>query len=395
MIKTKLLIIATGVPNASGKGYQVLLDHRLKTLSKQYIIHLVIVTFSSENIDEKYQLMCGSIQILKISFWRDFREILKNIIRGMPVQCAIYSSCFISSVIKSKVIEHNVSNFYSMLMRPFHLITNLDGVKVCDFVDSQTLNFQRRVDSAPLYNKYLLRLEKNRVRKYEKKLSLEEISLGITVSSIDKSYLSDQNAIVLPVPCNDESMLGRRQFNQRDGLRLVFSGNLNYAPNVEAVKWLARLKKKLDCFDDTKFEIFIVGRNSSKSLEKFCNFNALRFVGEVDNVPKYLMSCDVALAPMFSGSGMQIKILEAMSVGIPVVTTPLGYGDLKACKMTEILIGPNIQEFYSILTSISKQSLFKIGNAGKDYLMQNHSENMIGNKLLTELARHYEGVRSD
>jgi glycosyltransferase involved in cell wall biosynthesis len=59
----------------------------------------------------------------------------------------------------------------------------------------------------------------------------------------------------------------------------------------------------------------------------------------------YLRSCEVSVAPMQSGSGMQNKVLEAMACGVPTVVTPLGLGDIAATPGVETLVSRTAEEF--------------------------------------------------
>jgi glycosyltransferase involved in cell wall biosynthesis len=87
---------------------------------------------------------------------------------------------------------------------------------------------------------------------------------------------------------------------------------------------------------------------------------------------------------------MQFKILEAMACGVPVVTTPLGLGDIAAITNEAILVAEEPTEFSKhIINLINDSALnFKIGSAGYKYVNNNHDDEMLNTKFLKEIERH-------
>jgi glycosyltransferase involved in cell wall biosynthesis len=90
---------------------------------------------------------------------------------------------------------------------------------------------------------------------------------------------------------------------------------------------------------------------------------------------------------MQAGSGMQLKILEAMACSVPVVTTTLGLGDIDADIDQEILVGDNENSFSSkvIELMLDDQLNKKIGTNGKSYLFQNHCRSVISKQFIKKI----------
>ena len=114
-----------------------------------------------------------------------------------------------------------------------------------------------------------------------------------------------------PEPCRS----GTRQ------IRVVFSGVMNYRPNVDAALSLIRGVRPHIV---ENVEIRIIGRNPAPELVSLSKETpGVTVTGAVPNIADELRNSDIFVAPMVSGGGISNKVLEAMACGLPVVTTPL------------------------------------------------------------------------
>jgi glycosyltransferase involved in cell wall biosynthesis len=92
-----------------------------------------------------------------------------------------------------------------------------------------------------------------------------------------------------------------------------------------------------------------------------------------------LCSASIAVAPMQSGSGMQIKVLEAMAVGLPMVATELGRGDIASTDTKNILIANEAHQFsIECIRLLSDEKLrANVGNSAREFIRENHSWDII------------------
>ena len=134
------------------------------------------------------------------------------------------------------------------------------------------------------------------------------------VSNKDFQNINSKNIFTLPIGINLDFV--KRIKNLNNNNRIIFTGNMNYFPNLEAIEWFIK-----NCWFNIKFkikdcELYIVGRNPTKKLLKLIAKEDKIFVtGEVKSVFDYIKTSSLAIAPMQSGSGMQNKIIEAMACG--------------------------------------------------------------------------------
>ena len=118
-------------------------------------------------------------------------------------------------------------------------------------------------------------------------------------------------------------------------------GSMNWMPNEEGIKWFLKnvWDKVLERTPDAK--LYLAGRNMPKWLRKTKKKNVF-VVGEVADAHEFVNKNNVAIVPLFSGSGMRIKIIESMALGKTVITTLVGAEGILYTEFDNIIIADNV-----------------------------------------------------
>jgi glycosyltransferase involved in cell wall biosynthesis len=119
---------------------------------------------------------------------------------------------------------------------------------------------------------------------------------------------------------------------------LVFTGNMGYEPNVDAVVWFVEhcLPRIREAVPEVK--LAIAGARPSRAVQELAREPGVQVTGFVESMPATLNAAEIAVAPLRSASGIQNKILEAMACGLPVVTTTTGLGAIDARDGEHLLV---------------------------------------------------------
>jgi glycosyltransferase involved in cell wall biosynthesis len=149
---------------------------------------------------------------------------------------------------------------------------------------------------------------------------------------------------------------------------IVFTGNMSYAPNVNAVDYLANEILPLVWKQVPEAKMYIAGATPDPKVRKAAS-DRIIISGWLDDIRDAYAQSRVFIAPMRIGTGLQNKLLEAMSMGLPAITTPLANASLGAKPDEEILVGSNAEELarhiITLLTNTEKAS--QIAQAGFDF----------------------------
>ncbi|MFN3928015.1 MAG: glycosyltransferase [Thermoflexus sp.] len=104
----------------------------------------------------------------------------------------------------------------------------------------------------------------------------------------------------------------------------LFTGSMDYRPNVDAALWLARTVWPAVRAALPQARLYLVGRRPSPAVRRLREIPGIHVVGEVPDVRPYLAGATVYVAPLRAGGGTRLKILEAMAMGKAIISTPMG-----------------------------------------------------------------------
>ena len=221
-----------------------------------------------------------------------------------------------------------------------------------------------------------LRRELALMQKYEATV-YSKFDASVVVSEHDKNYLlSLNNATNIVVINNGVASADGEWKPPSEQLGIVFTGDLGYFPNEDAVIFFTReiLPRVRERIPDAQF--FVVGRNPSKSIMDLAAHNVSVIVtGEVPSIREYVERCAVSVAPIRYGSGVKNKILDALAVGRPVVALESACSGL-ARGFEEFVRRSTSAEAFAghVIDILLTPSLVEtIGRRARDFVRTEHS----------------------
>lgn len=122
--------------------------------------------------------------------------------------------------------------------------------------------------------------------------------------------------------------------------RIVFVGLMNYHANVEAAVWFARRIWPAIRSRFPQLRLTLVGADPTPSVRDLARIEGVEVTGTVPEVAPYYAEAVAAVAPLLTGGGTRLKILEAMAAGVPVVSTAIGAEGLSVSPGQDILLAP-------------------------------------------------------
>jgi len=190
---------------------------------------------------------------------------------------------------------------------------------VFDSIDAMGLHFDREAQTAAPLPATAYRAEARRCHRRERAL-VTRSRLTVAVSERDLAALEapEGRGRVIPVAGR---LIVRSESSPRKPVVLL-SGNLGYRPTVLGAEWFAR-----EVWPSVKRRIpearwVLVGARPARVVRRFADLSGVEIHADVPDLEPYLRSAQVAIAPMSSGSGVPMKVLEAMAAGVPAVVHP-------------------------------------------------------------------------
>jgi glycosyltransferase involved in cell wall biosynthesis len=257
--------------------------------------------------------------------------------------------------------------------------------KLFDAVDSLTLTYERgwRNRNGGLANRIIAFEEWLKMRSYEPKM-IRAFDQVIVSSPIDQRYLEvDSETAVEVIPNGVDQDYFYWDDRERDENSLVFVGQMNYYVNVDSVLHFYKFTFNKIQDQNPKIHLSIVGADPKKSITTLAKNPAVEVTGYVPDIRPYLAKAAVFVCPMISGSGIQNKLLHAMAMGTPVVTTSLAIQALQVKDGEHLLVADDSQQFAAAVTSLLKNKNLQkqLSVNARNYVHEHHNWNAIGQKL--------------
>lgn len=166
---------------------------------------------------------------------------------------------------------------------------------------------------------------------------------------------------------------------------LSFIGSLDWVPNQEGLSWFLT-----EVWTDLRhrfpnLEIHIAGRNTPDWIFQKAG-NGVVVHGEVPNANDFLLKYPISIVPLFSGSGMRVKILESMALARVVITTQLGLEGIPAKHEKEVLIANTKKEFMEKIEWAiqNKKETLSIMTAARKFIEKNYDYKVIAKNVLNK-----------
>lgn len=325
--------VVLGDPFKSFKGDAKLLRGRIagyrKRACKVSVIYITIGLAESgiSRIEESDELGLYRCNVNIGDFISKVLVILG--LRGVPFQCQaswIIKAC-IGEELKNFLQRFEVVHFYHIrCVGLYGLVTSGQGL-ICDLIDSYTLNIRSKLK----YQNPLLRLvwseELRRIIRLEQTLEMyteRAVSCVLTVSRRDAEYIRHRRKYVIPVGVETNSVKDVRTGEDliNGFTSCIFFGNLDYDPNRRAIEFILRAVRYFNAKGGEfgrKIRVTIAGRNASLRQRLSCLLKGVKIVSPVRDMEALVRRHEVSIVPIFSGSGMQSKVLESIAWQLPIV----------------------------------------------------------------------------
>lgn len=236
---------------------------------------------------------------------------------------------------------------FRQAMKQHRITTRLATLDMDDY-ESHTKRRMVRVLSHRLgrLHSMLRRLEALKWLILEQRL-VPTFDQGLACSTVDRDMLQKRfPGVVWHVVPNTAPPPPDRPAIQHDLFTFTFVGTLDYPPNTDALYFFCREVLPLIRQESTRpFRILIAGRSPEAGILSLAGIPEVSVIANPPEIAEVYAQTDVALAPIRAGGGTRIKILEAFSYGIPMISTDLGAEGIDAQSGEHLLIANDAQTF--------------------------------------------------
>lgn len=346
----RILFVASRFPYPPSHGDRVRAFHHIRLLSRRHTVVLIVPALEelSEEAIASVERYCERIELVPVSKWKRFVRLASGLSSGLPLQTLYFFDPSVKKRVKLLLEKERFDLLHVQLVRMAPVADGLDArvPLVLDFIDALSVNMGRRSKRERGLLAAITAWESRALLRYEKALTKRYDQL-IVSSPFDREVIgSTSNLHVVP---NGVDIIANA-FQEEEGREpgtIIFTGSMWYFPNVDAITWFAEEVFPLVKQEIPYAHLMIVGANPTAAVQRLSLIPSVTVTGYVTSVPSYLARASVAVAPMQSGSGMQFKVIEAMSSGTPVVATPYALGGLEGSHGEHLMVAEDAKAFAS------------------------------------------------
>ena len=247
---------------------------------------------------------------------------------------------------------------------------------------------QRRSESAPFWSRPFFKSEARRLARYERDI-FPLFNERVIITEVDRDLIPHEQSAQIHVVANG---VEHDRYPLSAGPKvydLIFSGNMSYAPNVEAAEYLAKELMPLLLNEFPELKLAICGANPSVKVRSLASPHVI-VTGWVDDMAEYYAKSRIFIAPMHLGTGLQNKLLEAMSMKLPCITSPLASLPLKGVKDgNEILVCSTTTGYVEAVKFLleNPEKYAELAENGHNFVKQNYNWHTVNMKLSDIISR--------
>lgn len=371
----KIFYLVSRFPLPLIKGDKLRAFHQIKNLSQKH--EIILCAISGYDIPEKdIQKMkeyCSDVFIFKLGKTARIPGLISSFIRGLPFQVGFFYSSKLKAKIHDLISKIKPDLVFTQLIRTSEYTKDLaDYTKLLDYQDTFSKGFERRLKTEFFLKRMFFYIESKRLKKYENKI-FDYFEKHTIITRHDRD--------AIPHPRRNEIRVIRngvdsKYFQKKTSTKvydIVFIGGMQYAPNVDAVTYVVEKIMPLLKLKYPNLKFLIAGANPTKKVLELNSENVI-VTGWVDDIRECYLQGKIFLAPMQIGVGLQNKLLEAMAMKLPCVTSPLANQPLGAKEGEEVLIGDLPTDYAHHIQQLLDDEDYatKIGMNGYYFVMKNY-----------------------
>ena len=354
----KIFVLLPRIPFPLEKGDKLRAFNQIKQLAKHNEIVLCALNdnpkVNEQDAFHALQPYCQSINFIKITKPQIMLGLVRAFLKGLPMQCGYFYNRKAVKKIDALIAKHKPDMLFGQLLRVAEYIRHKDLPKAIDYQDIFSYGMKRRADIASFVTRPIYNMEYRRLSRYEAAI-FEDFDVKTIISEPDKALFPHERRneiLVIPNGVDHDYFNPQEREKSYD---LVFTGNMSYPPNVNAVEYLANEILPIVWKTLPNVKLYIAGATPDPKVKKAASERII-VSGWLDDIRDAYAQSRVFIAPMRIGTGLQNKLLEAMSMRLPSITSPLANASLGAKPDEEILIGNNAEEMAQhIITLLTDQ----------------------------------------
>jgi len=394
----RIAVVYSRIPFPMMRGDQLTVSNLLNFLSTRgHSADLLTLALDGELTDEQDRWLSGTCR--RVDFFKHSKAtilfgILRNLIKLKPLQIGYFDNRELTKTLRSRIDAGEYDIVYTYYIRstsstpPYfaaNKCTDINDTRVAAFLAlqlSQTLNTKRIYENASQATKRLLyyiewklmqRFEASTWKNYTRSVLIGPADVKEIVDACKLTGKPEINNWLYGAHGTNVKLFQPATESERIDGKIVFSGSMNYQPNVQAISWFVN-----HCWDQIKANVSnaslsIVGRDPPPEVLAFEKLADVEVTGTVPDVSTHIRSATVAINPVQAAGGMQNKLIEYMASAKAIVATAVANEGIRATDDEHLLIRDSEASFTEAVIDLLQNDTKRdnLGISARNFVLEN------------------------
>ena len=373
-----LLFLTQRIPYPPIKGEKIRPLQILRHLARSYDVHLGCLVDDPRDYEHEPTVaaICKSAHFAHLDRKRAKITCLRGLLTGEPLSVTFYHDAGLAAWIRRVVAEVKPEAIFicSSNMAPYVLDLNTGArVTICDLadVDSEKWRAYAEIGSGPM--KFIHHREWKKTAQLEARIA-RDCDWSTFVSDEEAALFASQHPAQAGRIRGIGSGVDHVYFDPAlpfdapfatDRANFVFTGTMDYKPNVDAVRWFAEAMLPLIRASHPSAQFHIVGSNPAPEVSALTETPGVFVTGRVADVRPYLAHATAGVAPMQIARGIQNKVLESMAMARPTVVTTDALTGIAAAPGHEVILADGAEAFAAACVGVIETGAPGLGLAAR------------------------------
>lgn len=383
----EVLFLAHRIPFPADRGDKIRSHHVLRAIARLAPVHVACFADDDHDLAEEFELAGIAASHCLVERTKPVVQAgLEALARGVPVSLAAFRHAQIAAYVAEVLATRPISTIYVFSGQMGQYVpADFAGRVVMDFVDVDSAKFEAYAGSGALPMRWINAREARLLRDEEARLAMRaDASLLITA---EEAALFRSRLNATERACAEVQVLGNGMDSaaydpvivapelrllEWSGPRLIFTGQMDYAPNIAACLRAIDRIMPLVRAELPGATFHVVGRNPTAELLARDGIDGIRVWGRVEDIRTWLKAADMALVPLEIARGVQNKVLEAMAMALPVVLSPGAATGIAATDGEQFRIAGSDAELAAAIVALwqDERALRETGAAARRFITE-------------------------
>lgn len=362
----RLLFIAHRIPFPPNKGDKIRSFHILQFLSSRYTIDIAFLVDDINDLQylDELKPFASSIFYDVIPPTKKITAALSAFAQHTPISIPYFYSKKLQQSLDSHLSGNIPSCIFCFSSPTAEYVfrsqyadqLQLSSRMIMDLIDLDSLKWSQYAQHTNPFMAQIYHREARLLARYEEKIA-QQFDALLLVTEAEKQLCPPVLQEKVTVVSNGVDLVKfapQTKKKSNNGPVLVFTGAMDYWPNIDAVIWFSREIFPLVLAAEPSAHFFIVGSNPKHDVLALGKEKNITVTGFVEDVRDYIATADVCVAPLRIARGIQNKVLEAMAMGKAVVATPEAVEGICTNCSQNVMIADSVQKFSNAVIYLLK-----------------------------------------